>query len=139
MILDVSKPKTASLLEQQIGNLYVTAKECPQIQCEEKHHFGPNIYIKEVTMPAGSLIIGKHHRMEHLCNMMSGRMIVVDSDGNRSELIAPMTFMAKPGRKIAYIIETVVFQNIYSTSETDIEKLENMLVDNSKELLEEGN
>jgi hypothetical protein len=74
-----------------------------------------------------------------MCNMMSGRMIVVDSDGNRSELIAPMTFMAKPGRKIAYIIETVVFQNIYSTSETDIEKLENMLVDNSKELLEEGN
>jgi hypothetical protein len=139
MILDVSKPKTVSLLEQQIGNLYVTAKEYPQIQCKEKHHFGPNIYIKEVTMPAGSLIIGKHHRMEHLCNMMSGRMIVVDSDGNRAELIAPMTFMAKPGRKIAYIIETVVFQNIYSTSETDIEKLENMLVDNSKELLEEGN
>ena len=139
MILDVSKPKTVSLLEQQIGNLYVTAKEYPQIQCKEKHHFGPNIYIKEVTMPAGSLIIGKHHRMEHLCNMMSGRMIVVDSDGNRAELIAPMTFMAKPGRKIAYIIETVVFQNIYSTSETDIEKLENMLVDNSKDLLEEGN
>jgi len=139
MILDVSKPKTASLLEQQIGNLYVTAKEYPQIQCEEKHHFGPNIYIKEVTMPAGSLIIGKHHRMEHLCNMMSGRMIVVDSDGNRAELIAPMTFMAKPGRKIAYIIETVVFQNIYSTSETDIEKLENMCVDNSIPLVEEGN
>jgi hypothetical protein len=139
MILDVSKPKTVSLLEQQIGNLYVTAKEYPQIQCEEKHHFGPNIYIKEVTMPAGSLIIGKHHRFEHMCNMMSGRMIVVDSDGNRAELIAPMTFMAKPGRKIAYIIETVVFQNIYSTSETDIKKLENMLVDNSKELLEEGN
>jgi len=139
MILDVPKLKAVSLLEQQIGNLYVTAKEYPQIQCEEKHHFGPNIYIKEVTMPAGSLIIGKHHRMEHLCNMMSGRMIVVDSDGNRAELIAPMTFMAKPGRKIAYIIETVVFQNIYSTSETDIEKLENMLVDNSKELLEEGN
>ena len=58
MILDVSKPKTVSLLEQQIGNLYVTAKEYPQIQCKEKHHFGPNIYIKEVTMPAGSLIIG---------------------------------------------------------------------------------
>lgn len=139
MILDVSKLKTASLLEQQINTLYATAKDCPQIKCEEKHHFGPNLYIKEVTMPAGSLIIGKYHRLEHMCNMMSGRMIVVDSEGNRSELIAPMTFMAKPGRKIAYIIETVVFQNIYSTSETDIEKLENMLVDNSKELLEEGN
>jgi hypothetical protein len=47
--------------------------------------------------------------------------------------------MAKPGRKIAYIIETVVFQNIYSTPETDIEKLENMCVDNSKDFLLEGN
>jgi hypothetical protein len=47
--------------------------------------------------------------------------------------------MAKPGRKVAYIVETVVFQNIYSTPETDIEKLENMFVDNSIPLLEEGN
>jgi hypothetical protein len=50
-----------------------------------------------------------------------------------------MTFMAKSGRKIAYIIETVVFQNIYSTSETDIQKLEDMIVDNSKDMLLEGN
>jgi len=85
------------------------------------------------------LIIGKHHRMEHLCNMVSGRMIVMDEQGNKKELVAPTTFMAKPGRKIAYIIETVVFQNIYSTPETDIEKLENMCVDNSKDFLLEGN
>lgn len=131
-------PITASLLEAKISNLYKTAKAQPQIKCEEKHHFGPNLYIKELTMPTGALIIGKHHRMEHLCNMVSGRMIVMDEQGNKKELVAPMTFMAKPGRKIAYIIETVVFQNIYSTPETDIEKLENMCVDNSKDLLLEG-
>ena len=133
------KPKETSLLEQKVNTLYEAAIAQPQIQCEEKHHFGPNIYIKEVTMPAGALIIGKPHRMEHLCNMVSGRMIVMDEQGNKKELVAPMTFMAKPGRKIAYIIETVVFQNIYSTPETDIEKLENMCVDNSKDFLLEGN
>jgi hypothetical protein len=139
MILDVQKPVDTSLIQKQMGILCNTAKDLPPAHCEEKHYFGPNIYIKEVTMPAGSLIIGKHHRMEHLCNMISGRMIVLDADGNRAELIAPMTFMAKPGRKIAYIIETVVFQNIYSTPETDIQKLEDMCVDNSKDLLEGGN
>jgi hypothetical protein len=126
-------------LEKKIGTLYDTAVAQPQIECEEKHHFGPNIYIKEVTMPAGALIIGKHHRMEHLCNMVSGRMYILQDDGSKKELVAPMTFMAKPGRKVAYILETVVFQNIYSTSETDIEKLENMCVDNSIPLLGEGN
>jgi hypothetical protein len=139
MTLVATKPKTASLLEKKLGTLYDTASARPQIQCEEKHHFGPNIYIKEVTMPAGALIIGKHHRMEHLCNMVSGRMFILQDDGSKKELVAPMTFMAKPGRKVAYIVETVVFQNIYSTSETDIEKLENMCVDNSIPLLEEGN
>jgi hypothetical protein len=139
MTLVATKPKTASLLEKKLGILYDTASARPQIECEEKHHFGPNIYIKEVTMPAGALIIGKHHRMEHLCNMVSGRMFILQEDGSKKELVAPMTFMAKPGRKVAYIVETVVFQNIYSTSETDIEKLENMCVDNSIPLLEEGN
>jgi hypothetical protein len=139
MTLVATKPKTASLLEKKLGTLYDTASARPQIECEEKHHFGPNIYIKEVTMPAGALIIGKHHRMEHLCNMVSGRMLILQDDGSKKELVAPMTFMAKPGRKVAYILETVVFQNIYSTPETDIEKLENMCVDNSIPLLEEGN
>jgi hypothetical protein len=138
MTLVATKPKTASLLEKKLGTLYNATVAQPQIQCEEKHHFGPNIYIKEVTMPAGALIIGKHHRMEHLCNMVSGRMFILQDDGSKKELVAPMTFMAKPGRKVAYIVETVVFQNIYSTSETDIEKLENMCVDNSIPLLEEG-
>lgn len=130
--------KKTNLLQDKVNTLYTAAVAQPQIQCEEKHHFGPNIYIKEVTMPTGALIIGKHHRMEHLCNMVSGRMMILQEDGSTKELVAPMTFMSKPGRKVAYIIETVVFQNIYSTPETDIEKLENMCVDNSKPLLEGG-
>lgn len=130
--------KKPNLLQDKVNNLYATAAAQPQIKCEEKHHFGPNIYIKEVTMPTGALIIGKHHKLDHLCNMVSGRMMILQEDGSTKELVAPMTFMAKPGRKVAYILETVVFQNIYSTPETDIEKLENMCVDNSKPLLEGG-
>ena len=122
--------KVDAFLTQKVENLIDVTRKMPQIKCEEKHHFGPSIYIKEVTMPAGSVIIGKSHKIEHVCNMMSGHMIIVQEDGSRVELKAPMTFIGKPGRKVAYIIETVVFQNIYATDETDIEKLENMFVEN---------
>lgn len=135
----ITQPTVKADIKQSLDSLTVAVKSAPQVDCPEKHYFGPNVYIKEVTLPAGAVIVGKYHRHEHLCNMVSGRMIVVDSEGNRTELVAPMTFMAKAGRKIAYIIETVVFQNIYSTSETDIQKLEDMIVDNSKDLLLEGN
>jgi hypothetical protein len=129
-------PKVDALLAQKVESLIDVTRKMPQIKCEEKHHFGPNIYIKEVTMPAGSVIIGKSHKIEHVCNMMSGRMIIIQEDGSKVELKAPMTFIGKPGRKVAYIIETVVFQNIYATDETDIEKLENMFVENPA--LEQG-
>jgi len=124
------------LLSQKVDSLLAQVQIMPQVECPEENFFGPNVYIKQVTMPAGSVIIGKSHKIEHICNMISGRMILVDSNGDKKELVAPMTFVAPKGRKVAYIVETVVFQNIFSTNETDLDKLENMIVDNSDSLLE---
>ena len=107
----------------------------PQVDCPVSHHFGPSIYIREVVMPAGTVVVGKPHKTEHMCNMISGRIIIINEDVEQKEVTAPSVFMAKKGRKTAYIIETVRFQNIFSTDETDIEKLENMLVDNELLLL----
>lgn len=128
--------KVDSLLIKKVDALLDEARKMPQVDCNTKHYFGPNIYIREVTMPAGSIVVGKPHRSEHMCVMLQGKMIIVSEDGERKELVAPMTFVGKPGRKIAYILETTVFQNILATDETDIEKLENMLVDNSQPMLE---
>ena len=124
------------LLSQKVDSLLAQVQVMPQVECPEENFFGPNVYIKQVTMPAGSVIIGKSHKIEHICNMISGRMILVDSNGDKKELVAPMTFVSPKGRKVAYIVETVVFQNIFSTNETDLVKLENMIVDNSDSLLE---
>lgn len=124
------------LLSQKVDSLLAQVQVMPQVECPEENFFGPNVYIKQVTMPAGSVIIGKSHKIEHICNMISGRMILMDSNGDKKELVAPMTFVAPKGRKVAYIVETVVFQNIFSTNETDLDKLENMIVDNSDSLLE---
>jgi hypothetical protein len=107
----------------------------PQVECPVQHFFGPSIYIREVVMPAGTVVVGKYHKHDHLCNMVEGRMVVVNEDGEQREVAAPAVFMAKKGRKTAYILETVRFQNIYSTDETDVEKLEHMLVEDSPVLL----
>ena len=107
----------------------------PQVECPVQHFFGPSIYIREVVMPAGTVVVGKYHKEDHLCNMIEGRMVVVGEDGEQREVAAPAVFMAKKGRKTAYVIETVRFQNIFSTDETDVEKLEHMLVEDSPILL----
>lgn len=136
MNLTISRNKLDTALGRKVGALLGTAEKLPLLKCEEKHYFGPHIYIKEVTMPAGAVIVGKVHKVEHMCVMLTGRMVLVTEDDVKKEICAPATFVGKPGRKVAYILEDTVFQNIYSTDETDIEKLENMFVDNSQNLLE---
>jgi len=123
---------------KKVETLLDKFRAMPQVDCQEKHFFGPGLYIKQVTMPKGSVIIGKPHKVEHMCVMLQGRMILVKEDGTKFELKAPMTFLGKPGRKVAYILEDVVFQNIFATEETDVEKLENMFIENTQPKLEEG-
>jgi hypothetical protein len=125
-----------SLLSQKVETLLSHTLTLPQVDSQTKHYFGPGIYIREVTMPAGTVVIGKPHRKEHMCVMLQGRMVVVLGDGTKQELVAPLTFVGSAGRKVAYILETTVFQNILATDETDIEVLENMLVDNTQPMLE---
>jgi hypothetical protein len=128
--------KFNGFLMQKVDAFLEEARKMPQVDCSTKHHFGPNLYIREVTMPAGTVVVGKSHKAEHMCVMLSGKMIIVKDDGSRQELVAPMTFVGSPGRKVAYILETTVFQNIFVTNETDIDKLEFMLVDDTQHQLE---
>jgi len=127
--------RNSGLATDKIDVLLREISSRPQVDCPVQHFFGPSIYIREVVMPAGTVVVGKYHKHDHLCNMVEGRMIVVGEDGEQREVAAPAVFMAKKGRKTAYILETVRFQNIYSTDETDVEKLEHMLVEDSPTLL----
>jgi len=127
--------RNSGLATDKIDVLLREISARPQVDCPVQHFFGPSIYIREVVMPAGTVVVGKYHKHDHLCNMVEGRMIVVGEDGEQREVAAPAVFMAKKGRKTAYILETVRFQNIYSTDETDVEKLEHMLVEDSPTLL----
>ena len=102
-----------------------------QADCPVQHHFGPGVYIREVVLPTGAYVIGHRHKTPHVNIMLEGRLTLFNQDGSRTELTAPQTFVGGAGRKIAYIHETVRWQNVYATDETDVETLETQLLDKS--------
>jgi hypothetical protein len=118
--------------EQKVQTLEAVFLEQPQVDCPVVHRFGPSIYIREVSIPAGTLSIGHRQTTTHLNVMLAGRVIMISEDGFKTEIAAPQTFVASPGRKIGYILEDMVWQNIYATDETDVEKLEAMFLDKSQ-------
>jgi SET domain len=125
----VSVVKTAPTLD----NLESLLHGLPQIAADCVHAFAPGIYIRQVTLTAGALVMGHRHRTAHLNVMLSGRLTMFNDDGTRSELCAPVICVAQPGRKVAYVHERTVWLNIYATTETDVEKLEAQLLDKSED------
>ena len=103
----------------------------PQVGCDVIHRFGPGLYIREVFIPAGTFAIGHRQKTRHMNIMLKGRVTIVNDDGTTTELVAPHMFVGEPGRKCGYIHEDMVWQNIYATTETDVETLEKMFLDKS--------
>lgn len=107
--------------------------QLPQVSCPVVHHFGPNLCIREVFMPAGTLAIGHRQKFEHMNIMLQGKVMVIDDNGNTQILTAPLIFVGKPGRKIGYVLEDMVWQNVYATDLKDVDAVETMFIDKSQD------
>lgn len=103
----------------------------PQAECPVVHHFGPGIYVREVTMPAGADVVGHRQKLKQMNIMLTGKIAMVSEDGVK-ELTAPMIFTGGPGQKMGHVIEDCTWLNVYATDETDIDKLETKLLDKSE-------
>jgi hypothetical protein len=105
----------------------------PQTVLPVKHHFSPGIYARELFIPAGTVLTGKIHKHAHLCMISQGAISVLTEHGVQL-LRAPCTFLSTPGVKRAgYAHEDTVFTTIHATTETDIEKIEQMVTADSFE------
>lgn len=127
-----AQTKSLLLSSTSVKELEKLMLDMPQVDCPVTHHFGPGLYIREMFIPADCFIIGHFHNDVNMNIMLKGHMILRSDDGSIKELKAPLTFTNGPGRKLAYIIEDVIFQNVYATEETNLEKLEEMLITKSE-------
>ena len=131
-MMELNENKQANNVRIDINMMEQYCLKKEQVECPVYHRFGPGIYIREVHIKANTFAIGHHQKYEHVNIMLKGRVTMLNEDGTTSELQAPFFYIGKPGRKMGYIYEDVVWQNIYATNERDIEKLEAFYLDKSE-------
>lgn len=97
----------------------------PHVELPLKHTFTKGAYVREITLPAEHLIVGKIHRHEHLNFISRGDVTVVTESGGVERLKGPCTLISPPGTKrVVYTHEETVWTTVHSTEETDLEKIE---------------
>lgn len=107
----------------------------PQAHCPVRHMFARGMYIREMTIPAGTLATGAVHKTDHLTMIVKGRVTIISEDGER-EYAAPATLISSAGsKKAALAHEDTVLVTMHKTFETDVGKLVTELTESRHEEL----
>lgn len=106
--------------------------QLPQVDCPVVHHFGPNLCIREVFMPKGTMAVGHKQKFKHMNILLKGKVMMLKEDGSTKILEAPFIFEGEAGRKIGYVLEDMVWQNIYSTDLQDSNDVEEFFIEKSE-------
>ena len=138
---EVIPASNTELLAQILGDMqnraYINVVRDVQKQLSEspdvidvpvQHHFAPGVYMRQMDAAAGTLVVSKMHRTEHMNILLKGSLTVATENG--IELLkAPCVLKSMPGTKrIGYFHEDSSWITVHPTSDTDLEKIEQQVI-----------
>lgn len=83
-----------------------------------KHSFAPGIYAREMTIPEGSLLIGKIHKHRHHNFLMKGSIIVLTEEEGVKLLQAPLMIVSEPGtQRIGYAVTDTIWTTVHENKD----------------------
>ena len=87
------------------------------------HRFTPGLYIREIFMPKGALVVSLKHLTEHPFVVSKGHAAVLTETGVQ-QIKAPHCGITKAGtQRVLFIHEDCVWTTFHVTNETDPEKI----------------
>ena len=95
-----------------------------------KHTFANGVYVRQMTIEEGDVIMGAIHKHLHVWFLLSGNVTVL-TNGELKEYQAPCTVLSEPGvKRVIYGNEESVFTNVHKnpTNTQDIRELEKQIV-----------
>ncbi len=112
----------------------------PQVECPVTHRFTPNMYIREVYVPAGTILTSEIHKKEHPHVLSLGKITMWDGEGGEITVSAPYCGITKDNaRRVVYVHENCIFTTFHVTDATTVEDAEkDIFVDYENELMDEN-
>ena len=129
-LIDISKTKSIDELESvMLDNFEV-------VDCPLTHRFTDGLYVREIFMPAGTLITSKIHKTQHQYFVLQGKVIVW-IDGVEHLIEAPYIGVTEPNtRRVLYILEDCIWATSHPNPDNEtVEQIEDRILDKHENVL----
>ena len=114
---------------EQIEHLQSEMAKMPQQELKTEHYFSDGMYCRKVFRPAGTLIVGKVHKKDHLFMCASGEIIAWTENGMK-KLFAGDIIESKSGTKrVTLAVTDAVGITVHKTENTDLDDIEAELIE----------
>jgi hypothetical protein len=114
---------------QQIDRLQAELVKMPQAELQTEHFFSPGMYCRRVFRPAGTLIVGKVHKVPHFFLCAKGEIIAWTEIGMR-KLQAGDVVECQPGTKrVTLALTDAIGVTIHKTEKTNLDEIETELIE----------
>lgn len=116
------------------SDIIAAVEQMDRVICPTSHYHADGIYVREIMIPAGTVIIGHSHWTRHVCTLIQGILVFYKEEEPPQMVTGPMTFVAEPGHKIALAATDVIFQNVHPNPDNirDLDQLEEIFVEKLK-------
>lgn len=89
-----------------------------------RHYVHGGMYYRELDIPAGVVLTGKVHLLEHVFILLKGELSIMADEGMK-RITAPASFRVKAGtKKIGYAHSDVTCTTIHATKKKNLDKIE---------------
>jgi hypothetical protein len=100
---------------------------------EVKHTFLNGMYMRELFIPKGSLLVGKVHKLDCINIVSKGDISILTENGSARVTAGHSTVSPAGVQKVGFANEDTVFINVFRTDETDPERVEDVVAWDSYE------
>ena len=114
---------------EQINALQSEMVNMPQAELKTDHYFSGGMYCRRVFRSAGTLIVGKIHKEDHLFMCASGQIMAWTENGMKT-LNAGDIVESKAGTKrVTLALTDAIGITIHKTNEKDLKIIEKQLIE----------
>lgn len=109
----------------------VMAENFPLVHCPLNHRFTEGMYVREIFMPAGSLITSKIHKTQHQYFVLQGAVSVWIDGGEEHYIEAPYIGVTEPGtRRVLYVWEDCIWATSHPNPNNEtLEQIEERIIE----------
>lgn len=126
---DIMDIDAKDLSRETFKSLVGAVSDLALVDCPVVHRFSKGVYLRQITIPAGTVIVGKIHATRHFNIILSGECFVAQSDGKKIHINGAYTYESDAGvQKAVHAITDVIWQTIHVTDKNDIKAIESDII-----------